>query len=276
MAETWRLLGPEATVGDYSLALHEALLLSQAAGDAPPTLRLYTWAQPCLTIGCGQSVADVDLDYCRTAGLPVLRRLSGGTAVLHEPRQLAFMLALQPDHPVVNGDIVESYAQVSRALLRGLAHLGIQAQALSPEHAHADQPDPLGRAACFGALAPYEIVWQGKKLLGHAQVRRRNALLLGGTLLLDFAPAVLARALRAPDDIAREALEAYLARRITSAREAAGRPVTFDEAFCAFRTAWEAEFGVTFVDGGPTAAEARWVAELRADKYRLASWNERR
>lgn len=276
MAETWRLLGPDATTGDYSLALHEALLLSQAAGEAPPTLRLYTWAQPCVTIGCGQSIADIDREYCAAAGLPVLRRLSGGTAVLHEPPQLAFMMVLPPEHPLVRGDVVESYAPVSRALLRALDRLGIRAEALPPEAARARPADPLGRAACFGALAPYEIVWRGKKLIGHAQVRRRNAVLLGGTLLLDFDPAALARVLRVSHADERSQLQGYLAQRITSAREAAGRTVGFDEAFAAFHEAWQEEFGVRLEPGRLTAAEERWTLELREGKYRLPAWNERR
>jgi lipoate-protein ligase A len=276
MAETWRLLGPDAATGDYSLALHEALLLSQAAGEAPPTLRLYTWAACCVTIGCGQPIADIDLEYCTAAGLPVLRRLSGGTAVLHEPAQLAFMMVLPPAHPLVHGDVVESYAPVSRALLRALSYLGIQAEALPPAAARALPADPLGRAACFGALAPYEIVWQGKKLIGHAQVRRRSAVLLGGTLLLAFDPAALARVLRVAQPGERARLQAYLAQRVASAREAAGRPVGFDEAFAAFSRAWQEEFGVRLEPGRLSAAEERWTAELREGKYRLASWNERR
>ncbi|MER3405981.1 MAG: octanoyltransferase, partial [Chloroflexota bacterium] len=104
--------------------------------------------------------------------------------------------------------------------------------------------DPLGRAACFGALAPYEIVWQSKKLIGHAQVRRRSAVLLGGTLLLDFDPAALARVLRVARPGERARLQAYLAQHIASAREAAGRPVSVDEAFAAFSKAWQEEFGV--------------------------------
>jgi lipoate-protein ligase A len=276
MAETWRLLGPEATVGDYSLALHEALLLSQAAGEAPPTLRLYTWAQRCVTIGCGQSITDIDLEYCAAVGLPVLRRLSGGTAVLHEPSQLAFMIVLPPEHPIVRGDVVESYAPVSRALLRALNDLGICAEAVPPQTARALPADPIGRAACFGGLAPYEIVWCGRKLIGHAQVRRRNAVLLGGTLLLDFDPAALARVLRVAQPDERARLQGYLAQHITSAREAAGRAVSFEEAFSACRAAWEEEFGVQLQPGGLTAAEERWTAELRQGKYRLPAWTERR
>ncbi len=276
MAETWRLLGPDATTGDFTLALHEALLLSQAAGGAPPTLRLYTWAQRCVTIGCGQSIAEIDLEYCAAAGLPVLRRLSGGTAVLHEPSQLAFMMVLSPEHPLVRGDVVESYAPVSRALLRALGYLGIRAEALPPATARALPADPLGRAACFGALAPYEIIWRGKKLVGHAQVRRRNAVLLGGTLLLDFDPTALARVLRVSHSDERARLQEYLARRITSAREAAERPVAFDEAFTAFREAWQEEFSVRLEPGGLTSAEEHWTAELRAGKYQLPAWNERR
>jgi lipoate-protein ligase A len=276
MTETWRLLGPEATTGDYSLALHEALLLSQAAGEAPPTLRLYTWAERCVTIGCGQSITDIDLEYCTAAGLPVLRRLSGGTAVLHEPSQLAFMMVLPSAHPLVRGDVVESYAPVSRALLRALGHLGIPAEALPPHAARALPADPLGRAACFGALAPYEIVWRGRKLIGHAQVRRRSAVLLGGTLLLDFDPVALARVLRVTQPAERARLQAYLAQHIASAREAAGRPVGFDEAFAAFSKAWQEEFGVRLEPGRLSTVEQRWTAELREGKYRLASWNERR
>src|SRR5690242_13404755 len=103
----WRLLELEANDGATNLALDEALALAVAAGQAPPTLRLYTWSEPCLALGGFQPSADLAPEARAGLGPAVVRRASGGTLVLHDALHLGFSLAIPPGHPLAPADLLE-------------------------------------------------------------------------------------------------------------------------------------------------------------------------
>src|SRR5688572_32985231 len=155
------------------MAIDEAILEAVAAGQSPPTLRLYGWRGRWLSVGMAESISDVDLDACRASGTGVVRRPSGGTAVLHVD-QVAWSLTLPTGHPLAPSDIVASYAQQAEITLAALRSLGLVARAVAPTEAKAPLPDPVLAIACFGGLAPHEIVVGDapRKLVGWGQVRR--------------------------------------------------------------------------------------------------------
>jgi len=81
----WRLIDSGPGPGPWNLALDEAIFHAVRAGASPPTLRLYRWSAPALSIGYAQDRdRDVDRDACRARGIAVLRRITGGRAVLHD------------------------------------------------------------------------------------------------------------------------------------------------------------------------------------------------
>ena len=123
----WRLLlEQEPRAGAWNMALDEAIMDAVAEGAAPPTLRLYQWAPPCLSLGRRQPLAGVDLAQLRADGCESVRRATGGWSILHTD-ELTYSVALTPDDPRANGPILDAYRKLSAGLVAGLALLGVDA-----------------------------------------------------------------------------------------------------------------------------------------------------
>jgi lipoate-protein ligase A len=110
------------------MAVDEAILLAVAEGSAPPTLRFFGWEPPCLSLGYAQPVTDVDLDRLRARGWELVRRPTGGRAILHTD-ELTYSVVAPMAEPRVRGGVIESYRQLSAGLLRGLEILGLAVRA---------------------------------------------------------------------------------------------------------------------------------------------------
>jgi len=123
--------------------------------------------------------------------MEVLRRASGGGAVLVGPWMLGLSVALPPDHRLVGDGAVNSYRWLGQAIARALLQSGIDAWAISPQALlarRAQNPAPALDWACFGALSPWEVLVGDKKIAGLAQVRRRQGILLVAGVLLKAVP----------------------------------------------------------------------------------------
>lgn len=163
--------------GARNMAVDEALM--DVGRDGGVVLRFYRWTPPCLSLGRNQAARGrYDLDAAQRVGVDVVRRPTGGRAVLHD-REMTYAVAAPAG---LWGGLRESYRRINRALLRGLAALGAEVEAAEggPE---GGAPGP-GRRACFRDPLPGEIVAAGRKLVGSAQWRRDGALLQHGSLLL--------------------------------------------------------------------------------------------
>ena len=276
MRETWRLLDLAFGDGRWNMAVDEAILSAVASALAPPTLRIYGWARPCVSVGCTQAVADLDLATCERQGLPVLRRASGGTAVLHADT-LAYSLVLPAGHWLAVPDIVESYRLMGPPVLLALRRLGVEARLVEPDRAHGGgRATGFGSSACFARLAPYEVVYDGKKLVGNSQLRRRGGVLHHALLHLDFEPGRLARLLATATGDERARLTAYLAARVGSLAEAAGRTITPEAAASALAAGFSEGLEVSLETGGLTSEETAEAGRLVAEKFGNPAWTHRR
>jgi lipoyl(octanoyl) transferase len=254
------------------MAMDEAVLEAVAAGTAPPTLRLYGWDGAWLSIGMSQPITDVDEAAVAAAGVGVLRRPSGGTAVLHVD-QLGWSLALPLGHPLAPGDIIASYLAQSRLTIDALGRIGVSARPATVDEARAPLPDPVLAIACFGGLAPHEVVVgsPARKLVGWGQVRRRNVVMHHAVLSLAYDPGALPAYLVAD----RARLAAALDRRVVGLNEAAGHRVASQE-FAEALVAAHAAAGLALEPGELTAAEVRRARALVAEKYGSDDWTRRR
>lgn len=177
----WRLLEDGAGDGPFNMAVDEALLAAAQSGGEP-TLRLYRWRGPWLSLGYAQPLDPERAEACRAAGVGLVRRVTGGSAVLHG-LDLTYAVAAPEDAlpPGLEG----SYALVSRALRGALARLGVAADA-APLPQRLRGPVPFD---CFARLGRDEIEVGGRKLVGSAQRRAGGAVLQHGSIRLAPDPA---------------------------------------------------------------------------------------
>jgi lipoate-protein ligase A len=225
----------------YHLALTEALL--QTAAERPPVLYWQIAEPEAMVVGIGQKLSDVDMDACQAAGLAIYRRAAGGTAVLAGPDLLSLDVILPPGHPLAGQDIVEAYCWFGDLWAKTLQRFGLSAHLVSPAEAHAprsrrflaqaERQEQLVRESCYGAISPYEITIQGRKVIGLDQVRRRIGFLFQGGLLLRWDAERIASLLAAlPEE--RPLLAEGLRARAAGIDELLGRDINTSEIIIRF------------------------------------------
>ncbi|HEV2235166.1 MAG TPA: lipoate--protein ligase family protein [Ktedonobacterales bacterium] len=254
---TWRLIvDPEPRTGAWNMALDEAIQEAVAAGAAPPTLRFYQWAPPALSLGKRQPLDGVDLSRCRRDGVDVVRRPTGGLAILHTD-ELTYSIATLPDDPRAAGAILDAYKRLSAGLVAGLRRLGVAAE-MNPVNPYGTH---TSSAACFEAPSAYEITAGGKKLMGSAQTRPAGRVLQHGSLPLVGDIARVADYLSFTSAAERAALRAHLAERATTLRDALGHAVAFDTAAAALGDGFAAALNLDLAPASISDAELRAAEE---------------
>ena len=269
---TWRLIITPPAHGAWNMAVDEAILEATVEGNAPPTLRLYAWQPPCLSLGYAQSVADVDKERLAALGWELVRRPTGGRAILHTD-ELTYAVIGPQREPRLQGSILESYQRLSKALLGALRLLGLPAQAhsLLSENQNGGAKGPV----CFEVPSNYEIIVHGKKLVGSAQARKREGVLQHGTLPLWGDLTRITQALCFKDENEREGAAVRLKARATTVEEVLGYRVPWDEAAQAFVSAFEQELALNLKPAGLSQAELARAGELVSVKYGGREWTER-
>ena len=181
--EKWRLINDPPLSGKINMDRDLQIMLEVAEGKAPPTLRLYRWSPPALSLGFSQKEEKVaDLEACRRLNIDIVRRPTGGRAVLHH-RELTYSIVIPENHTLIPKGILPSYKFLSRALITALDLLDIGASLAAGEK-KGQKPIP---GACFDSSSAYEIQVGGKKVVGSAQLRRNGVLLQHGSILLELA-----------------------------------------------------------------------------------------
>lgn len=200
-----RRLDDPPRAGALNMALDEALLESRRE----PTLRFYRWERPTLSLGYFQAAAALPLAAVRSRGGEVVRRATGGKAILHE-RELTYALCA-PEGGALAGGPAAAMAAVHRALARELSRQA--AVAIAPRAARPLQSDVPGSAWCFEDSSPLDLVLDHRKLLGSAARRRGGWILFHGSLVLappSETPGVASLGFEPDRDALAEALGAAL------------------------------------------------------------------
>jgi lipoate-protein ligase A len=261
------LLNTGLNDGATNMAIDEAILMAVAAGLSPPTLRFYGWAPPCVSVGYAQPLrTEIDLEACRRLGYTWVRRPTGGRAILHID-ELTYSVVAPLQEPRVAGDILTSYRRLSEGLIAGLGLLGCDAVQAAGD---ANGPARELSAACFDVPSPYEVIAQGRKLIGSAQARRRRTVLQHGTLPLQGDVARLCRVVALPQP-ARGAMRDTLHRRAITLSEALGKNVSLSEAADALARGFAQALNLTLVLDRLSDDEQAALVPLR-DKHRQDQW----
>jgi lipoate-protein ligase A len=246
------------------MAVDEAMLRAVAAGLVPPTVRFYAWEPATLSLGRAQRAADVDLEAIAAAGYGLVRRPTGGKAILHVD-ELTYSVVAPQAEPRVAGPLVESYRRLSGGLLRGLVRLGVRDSAADRKARSSAQAGPV----CFEVPSNYEITASGRKLVGSAQMRSDGVVLQHGSIPLVGDITRICAVLKARPDPER------VHARATTVEEAVGRVVSWDEAAEAMEKGFAEELSLQLEPGVLTREEWDQAKRLRDTKYATDEWTFR-
>ncbi len=253
------------------MAIDEALLESVAAGDSPPLLRLYRWSPPAVSLGYAQRGAgQVNLPACRRLGFDVVRRMTGGRAVLHH-KEVTYAVAAPDTDDIFPGGILENYRVIAGPLLAAYGALGVPGT-LVPGKLRT-RTDAVADSVCFTAPSSYEIVCQGKKLTGGAQKRQGGAFLQHGSLPVDLDLDVLWQVLTTGGEERQDAGRQYLQQAVGWINRWLSRPVTIPQVEDLLVRCFAEQLAVSFLPDSLRPAERARAGELVAHKYGRADWN---
>jgi lipoate-protein ligase A len=254
------------------MAVDESILEHIYRGESIPTLRLYAWNPPCLSLGYAQPFSDVDMTRPPVAqrGWEIVRRATGGRAILHTD-ELTYSVTAPADEPLVAGTILESYNRLARALFAAVQDLSLSVEMKEHGKPTSQNLNPV----CFEVPSTYEITVGGKKLIGSAQARKKEGVLQHGSLPLAGDLARICDALIFKNEAARAVAAQRLLDRATTVESALGRVVDWETAAQAFVRAFEAQLGIKFERGDLSASESKRADELDREKYDHSSWTQR-
>ena len=268
----WRILRTPPAEGAWNMALDEAILLSAGSGKALPTLRLFAWHPACLSLGYAQSVQDVNLTAINALGWGLVRRSTGGRAILHVD-ELTYSVITPVDNAVMSGGLTESYRRISAAILEALHRLGIDANA-DREYQTPPGTDKKG-AVCFEVPSNYEITFQEKKLVGSAQARRKEGILQHGTLPLFGDLARILQVLNMPINADLDTTRQKLYQRAATVETILQKTIPWETAAEAFEAAFASTLDIDFVQGEISPWEAAQTERLIDDKFGNDAWTHR-
>ena len=272
----WRLLIDDSPrSGAANMAVDEAIAEAAAAGTVLPTLRFYRWSPPTVSLGRHQKLADVDETQVSDRGYDLVRRSTGGRAILHVD-ELTYSVAGPAEDPHMAGGVMDAYLRFSNALLSGLSTLGLTAE-------KAGGRTRAGRelsAACFETPSAYEITAGGRKLMGSAQSRRKGYVLQHGSLPLcgDVTRLVDVLALSCA---AKDRLRRQLRQQAATLAEAMDLPpdserLSFPHVATAMAEGFASVLDQDLEPGTLSAGELRRSAQLIRIRYADPDWTRQR
>jgi lipoate-protein ligase A len=249
--ELWRYLDSGPQRGALNMATDEVMLDAHLRGEIPPTLRVYTWRPRAISLGRFQEAeASVDLEECRRLGVDVVRRPTGGRAILHTEDEVTFSIVVS-EKLLGRRGVMECYRALARSFVAGLRLLGVDARlversANAPRRAAAQDP------ACFAVKARCDLVVGSEKLLGSAQLHHDGVVLQQNSLPL-----------RIPlEDWGRLFRRKPVAPAALGLRDAAGAELGYQQVAGALKAGLEEVFGAQLVAGELSEWETARAAAL--------------
>lgn len=271
-SSSWRLLLSPPAQGSWNMAVDEAILEGVIQGSSLPTLRLFAWQPACLSLGYAQSANEVDLQALQAEGWGIVRRPTGGRAILHID-EITYSVIAPISDPRMAGGVLESYQRISRALLLALQYLDVPA--VSQKEYSASPTAGVKGPVCFEVPSNYEITVEGKKLIGSAQARRKEGVLQHGSLPLYGDITRITRALVYPDETTRRQAAERVSTRALTVETAIGRAIPWETAAEAFISAFTTALNLSLVQADLSETELASARTLEAEKYAHPDWTYR-
>lgn len=259
---SFRLLVTEPQDGAANMALDEALLLSRLRHGSPPTLRLFAWSPPTISVGYGQRLdGRIDTWAAEVMGIGLVRRATGGSAILHEGPglEITYSVAAATGDFDGAGDLLETYRWIGEGLLAGLRALGAPVEMVP---VRPSDPEAMP-AFCFARTGSFELEVDGRKLVGSAQRRQGAAFLQHGAIMLGADPGRLRRVFPGARDPLAD---------MTTLEAVLGRRPSFDAVAEALAEGFRVAHALTLEPGGLSGEETGLAARLEREKYTTDDW----
>ncbi len=262
----WRLLNFQNLDIFENMAIDESLFHETIKNRKYPTIRFYSSYPAAVSIGYFQDIRkEVNIEKCYRDGIDVVRRITGGKAVFHS-NEITYCVAAGDQEKIFPSDISGTYKVISKCIARGLAYLGIRADLA--EGGRVGAGEEL-KSCCFSVPSKNELLVEGRKICGNAQVRRRGGFLQHGSLLLAFDSGKTASLLlpaRTPEQLEK------LRESVTAVNEELISPVNVQEICLQLKKGFSDELGIELVEETLTPAEETLKNELMK-KYMDVNWN---
>ncbi|MDH4162174.1 MAG: lipoate--protein ligase family protein [Nitrospirota bacterium] len=235
----WRYIDSGPGRASDNMAVDEQLLAQALLPGALPVLRFYAWDPPAVSIGRFQRLETaVNADACRRRGVDVVRRITGGRAVLHNS-ELTYSIVCPEGNALFPPDVIGTYKVIAAGLLAGLRNLGIPAELVTRTGRHAELVKKNSRdPSCFSSPSWYEIVVSGRKIVGSAQRRVPGAFLQHGSILISHDPLFDAEVIPCGE----------LLEKVTSIERELRQQVPLHEVKAAFCAGFSSALGITLLD----------------------------
>ncbi|ALS76132.1 octanoyltransferase [Planococcus rifietoensis] len=270
LEETWGYMESGLCTPAYNMAMDEALMNWQRKTGMKPVLRFYGWSPAGISVGFFQKLnGSIDLERAAQMGIPLVRRQTGGKAVLHD-QELTYSVVIPEHHPSMPKSVKEAYLVISLGLLEGYRNLGIQAQLAAEK-----KPSKESSAVCFEEPSWHELTVEGRKAAGSAQTRKQGIILQHGSIPLQLDENRLFELFVYPSEAVKERARQAFRTRAVAINELIGEPASMEEVQQAFKSGFETGLGIRLEKFEPPAELLEDVRVLEA-KYASEEWNHRR
>ena len=247
------------------MAIDEAIQIAVSKGKSPNTLRFYKFDPVAITYGFSQSINDFDLNEIKKDNIDIVKRLSGGTSVLHKNDFTYSLILKEEELPKL---VVYAYKYLSLGLINGLNKLGVDAT-------FRETGSNKRKGVCYINDNPYDIVVENKKISGNAQFRKDGVALQHGTIILDDTTKDLCDYLLLSDEDRNESVKA-IEKKVTSVKKVLGYIPKEDLVIESMRFGFEklfSEKGFEIVEEELSDYEKKLSEELYFKKYKTNEWN---
>ena len=267
MSARWRIIDTGALDPFANMAFDETLLRGYQRYNSPPTLRIYGWKYPSLTLGFSQDpTRDLDIESCRKRSMPFVRRITGGGIVLHG-NELTYSLVCSKEDLGIPARVLSSYKIICSFLISFYKKLGIEAEFAcdDPEYESSGESSAL----CFFGKEKYDIVTGGRKIGGSAQKRSRGVIFQHGSIPFRFEKETASSFLRSKTPCVGE-------EETTCLEDMLGPYVSAPELSSTFTKAFAESFKVETEAHQLSDAEEAIFRDLKVLKYESVDWNYNR
>ncbi|NWF52444.1 MAG: lipoate--protein ligase family protein [Nitrospirae bacterium] len=259
MSDKWRFVDSGLCNASYNMALDEAIAINVRKGNSPPTLRLYGWSLPSVSIGYSQKMREIDSDYCIRKGIPIVRRPTGGRAILHND-EITYSFSVKTDDGLFSKGLLDSYKKISNAFVITFLKIGLSLELrLLRNTRQVSHRSPL----CFESLSYGEITVNNKKILGSAQKRWTDGLLQQGSIPISIDRKEIAKVFT---------LQYPIGEKLIGLKELL-QELNCEELKNIIKVSFEEAFNKTLVPLPLSGEEKSLAHELENKKYLSHSWN---